>query len=447
MNKTFTALALTGTLALGGLAGYGLSHRSAPATAEAASPSTIQGTMVQALATPTTTKVPTYTDGHARTESEANTVQVVKARRDGLVYVSVTESNTASPQAQLRKKLQDQMPFGFTLPDDNSAQGDQQATGTGSGFFVNSNGDIITNNHVVEGASTITIRVHGDKKEYKAKVIARAPDFDLALIRAEGIPAGSIKPLPLGDSSKLDVGLKAIAMGAPFGLDFSVSEGIISSLERKAPVGSKEVEQSVIQTDAAINPGNSGGPLLNSAGEVIGVNTQILTGGIGQSAGVGFAIPVNTVKKLLPQLQVGTGNILKTPSLGIQFTDLSQLNAAQLGQYKLPSVGALVQKVYPNSPAANAGLKGGTASNLQLNSPSLGNQSSQNSQSSSPEILIGGDIITAIDGQKIEAGDDLRRSIIGKQFGDSVKLSIQRAGQSKEVTVKLTAFDFPAAQQ
>lgn len=132
------------------------------------------------------------------------------------------------------------------------------------------------------------------------------------------------------------MGLKAIAMGAPFGLDFSVSEGIISSLERQVPVGTKGVNQNVIQTDAAINPGNSGGPLLNSAGQVIGVNTQILTGGIGQSAGVGFAIPVNTVKKLLPELQAGKGTVIQTPSLGVGIGDVASLSAAARKQAKLP---------------------------------------------------------------------------------------------------------------
>ena len=128
------------------------------------------------------------------------------------------------------------------LPDGGSDGSGGQASGTGSGFFVSSGGDIITNNHVVEGASEITIRLHGSKQTYKAKGVARAPDFDLALIRAEGVPAQDINPLPLGDSERLDVGLKAIAMGAPFGLDFSVSEGIISSLERTVPVGTQAVQ-------------------------------------------------------------------------------------------------------------------------------------------------------------------------------------------------------------
>ncbi|GHF28121.1 S1-C subfamily serine protease [Deinococcus metalli] len=431
MNRPLSILALTGTLAVGAFAGFQVNEHIAAQNVTATTPAA-QGEMVPALAQSTPTSPATYDGGRARTESEANTVNVVKARQNGLVYISVTEGADSTPQAQLRQRLQQQLPFGFGTPDDGQPQ-----TGTGSGFFVNAQGDIITNNHVVEGASEITIRLHGSKTTYKAKVIARAPDFDLALIRAEGVPASAIQPIPLGDSDQLDVGLKAIAMGAPFNLDFSVSEGIISSLERTVPVGTKQVEQSVIQTDAAINPGNSGGPLLNSSGQVIGVNTQILTGGAGQSAGVGFAIPVNTVKKLLPQLQAGKGGVLQTPTLGIQFTDLSGLTSAQRTQAKLPASGALIQQVAPNSPAAAAGLKGGSNNALSVGAAS---------QDQPNAISTDGDIITAIDGQAISAGDDLRRAIIGKQIGDSVQLTVVRGGQTRTVTVDLKAFAFPAAQ-
>ncbi len=441
MKKNLSILALSGTLALGALVGYGINERSAAQNAPSVTAAqSAQGQMVQALATP---PVSTYDGGRARTESEANTVQVVKQRQGGLVYVSVTEGNPSSSQAQLRKRMQEQMPFGlpFGFGDGGNDGGlgtPRPQTGTGSGFFVNDNGDIVTNNHVVDGASEITIRVHGDKKEYKARVIARAPDFDLALIRPEGLPRNLIQPIPLGDSSQLDVGLKAVAMGAPFGLDFSVSEGIISSLERTAPVGMKGIEQSLIQTDAAINPGNSGGPLLNSSGEVIGVNTQILTGGAGQSAGVGFAIPVNTVKKLLPQLQAGKGGVIQTPSLGIQFTDVGALSDAQRKQAGLPENGALIQQVYPNSPAAAAGLRGSTQT---------AGQGADGPGAQNADIPTDGDVITAIDGQAITSRDDLPRTIIGKQIGDSVKLTVLRGGQTREVTVNLKAFSFPNAQQ
>nr|WP_246580268.1 trypsin-like peptidase domain-containing protein [Deinococcus aestuarii] len=427
-------LALTGTLALGAFAGFQVSERTN------AQSSTVPAAVTQ-TATPSSagTSSPVYDSGRARTESEANTVNVVKQRQDGLVYIGVTEGAGSGPQAELRQRLQDQ--FGPDIPGlpEGGPGGVQQ--GTGSGFFVNSQGDIITNNHVVEGASEITIRLHGSKQTYQARVIGRAPDFDLALIRAEGLPRNAVRPIPLGDSSRLDVGLKAIAMGAPFGLDFSVSEGIISSLERTVPVGTKGVSQSVIQTDAAINPGNSGGPLLNSAGQVIGVNTQILTGGSGQSAGVGFAIPVNTVKRLLSQLQAG--GELRTPTLGIGFTDLSALSQGERQRLNLPATGALVGQVYPGSPAARAGLRGSTQP--AATNPPQGFQG-QGAQAQ-PQIATGGDIITAVDGQPVTEGDDLRRAIIAKRIGDSVRLTVQRDGETREVTVELQAFEIPGAGQ
>ncbi|ACO45932.1 trypsin-like peptidase domain-containing protein [Deinococcus deserti] len=430
MKRPLPLLLLTGALALGSFVGYQANERqNSPAeTASVTSSTPVEEESIQGQMVPATNRPAAFNQARARTESEANTVQVVKDRQDGLVYISVTESSSGSEQAQLRQRLQEQ--FGLPeLPGGNGAR-----SGTGSGFFVSAAGDIITNNHVIEGASEITIRLHGNKKTYKAKVIARAPDFDLALIRAEGVPREDIQALPLGDSSRLDVGLKAIAMGAPFGLDFSVSEGIISSLERTVPVGTKQVNQQVIQTDAAINPGNSGGPLLNSAGEVIGVNTQILTGGIGQSAGVGFAIPINTVKKLLPQLQAGKGGVIRTPTLGIQFTDLSALSDEERKAYNLPASGALLQQVYPNSPAARAGLKGGSEA-----------ATVSDTGGGSAQIATDGDIITAVDGQAITEGDDLRRAVIGKQIGDRLTLTVRRGSKTREVTVQLQAFDFPQA--
>ncbi|CAM4022855.1 S1C family serine protease [Deinococcus marmoris] len=445
MKKNLSILALSGTLALGAFVGYGINERS---DAQTASPATAaqntQGKIVQTLATPP--QVPqtqTFGGSRARTESETNTVNVVKQRQGGLVYISVTEKadSSGSPEAQLRKRMQEQMPFGFPFGDgseDGSGGTPRPQTGTGSGFFVSAAGDIITNNHVVDGASEITIRVHGDKTEYKAKVIARAPDFDLALIRPEGLPKNLIQPIPLGDSSKLDVGLKAVAMGAPFGLDFSVSEGIISSLERTAPVGAQGIYQSLIQTDAAINPGNSGGPLLNSSGEVIGVNTQILTGGAGQSAGVGFAIPVNTVKKLLPQLQAGQGGVVQPPRMGIQFTDVSGLTDAQRATAGLPESGALIQEVVPGSPAANASLQAGSNGGIRLTNPATGQTTT---------VSTDGDLITAIDGQPITDDNSLQSAILGKSMGDSVKLTVVRGGQTREVTVNLGDVAFPEAQQ
>ncbi len=369
---------------------------------------------------------PSFNPSRARTENERNTVQVVQQAQSGVVYVSTESRGGAASSA-------DADPFAGT-PFQNMPglprqlqQGPQR--GTGSGFFIDAQGDILTNNHVVQGADTIKIRLFGSKTTYTAKVIGRAPDYDLALIRAQGVPANLIKPLALGDSSQLAVGLKAVAMGAPFDLDFSVTEGIISALNRKIEVGAKNVPQPVIQTDAAINPGNSGGPLLDSNGQVIGVNTQILTGGAEQNAGVGFAIPVNTVKALLPRLR--EGGQVKTPTLGIQFTDLSVLDAATAKKLRLPTQGALVSQVLPGSPAQKAGLKGGTNQQTVDGAP----------------FVTGGDIITAVGGQRITEASDLQEAVLDHVIGDSVTLTVQRDGKARTLTVKLFAYTAPTTGQ
>ena len=378
----------------------------------------------EAQTTPAAAQSTPFNPAHAKTENERNIVQVVQQAQSGVVYVSTESRGGQDGQAD---------PFAGTpfqnmpgLPG-QPQQGPQR--GTGSGFFVDAQGDILTNNHVVEGADTIKIRLFGSKTSYSAKVIGRAPDYDLALIRAQNVPAGLIRPLALGDSSGLAVGLKAVAMGAPFDLDFSVTEGIISALNRKIEVGAKNVPQPVIQTDAAINPGNSGGPLLDSAGQVIGVNTQILTGGAEQNAGVGFAIPVNTVKNLLPRLRAG-GQV-KTPTLGIQFTDLSVLDAATAKKLGLPTQGALVAQVLPGSPAQRAGLKGGSGQQTVDGAP----------------FVTGGDIITAVGGQPVTEASDLQEAVLDHAIGDSVTVTVRRNGQSRTLTVKLFAYSAPKSGQ
>ncbi|WP_425146386.1 S1C family serine protease [Deinococcus sp.] len=374
-----------------------------------------------------TTPVQPFDAKRAKTENERNTVDVVRAAQDGLVYVSVQSGGQASAQKTQGGQTTpnpfagtpfQNLPFGHNgLPGLQA----QPQRGTGSGFFVNARGDILTNYHVVEGADTITIRVHNHPETYSAKVIGTAPDYDLALIRADKLPAGLVKPIALGDSDGLEPGLKAIALGAPFDLDFSVTEGIISAVARKIPVGVRGVSQAVIQTDAAINPGNSGGPLLDSSGQVIGINTQILTGGSDQNAGVGFAIPVNVARSLLPRLEAGAK--ISTPRLGIRYTNLATLDPAALKALRLPTAGALVLGVEPGSPAEQAGLKAGKQTvTLQDGTP----------------LVLGGDIITGIDGKTLAQGTELQAAIFGRSVGDSVRLTVQRADQTLDLTVKLS---------
>ncbi|THF85326.1 PDZ domain-containing protein [Deinococcus sp. KSM4-11] len=376
----------------------------------------------------------------AKLQNEQNTIAVVARYEPGLVYIS-TETQVVS-----------QDPFGMMFGGDGSQT--QVQRGVGSGFFVNAAGDILTNYHVVAGesgteaAQKISVRVMGQQKSVPAKVIGLAPQYDLALIRPEGLNKALIKPIPLGNSDTLKVGQKAIAMGAPFGLDFSVTEGIVSSTARQIPIGfgganGQGITQKAIQTDAAINPGNSGGPLLDSGGRVIGINTQIISpgvqsGGVGQSAGVGFAIPINAAKNLLPRLQAAKGGMITAPRIGLGAgllvqgqgqtipVGLSALSPQGKAQLKLPESGLVIGDVTPGSPAARAGLKGGTTTQ----------------QFRGGQIALGGDVITAVDGSPVDGVEDLQAALIDKKQGDTVTLKVWRAGKTRDVKVTLDATSF-----
>jgi S1-C subfamily serine protease len=296
-------------------------------------------------------------------------------------------------------------PFGFPSQ--------QQGVSTGSGFVIDKKGDIVTNSHVVNGASEITVRL-GNGPQIKARLVGKDVSTDLALLRIDP-RATKLHPLPLGDSSKVRVGDPAVAIGNPFGFDRTVTSGIISALQRQIDAPNNFTIDNVIQTDAAINPGNSGGPLINSAGQVIGINSQIATGGNGEgNVGIGFAIPINTVKAAIPQLEKN-GKVLHA-YLGVSTAQLSPQDAQDLN---LPSdKGALVQQVNPGSPAAKAGLHAG------------------NTQTSSG-LVIGGDLIVKIDGKPITKPDDLVAAVSGHKPGDKVQVQFYRGGKLKTVTVTL----------
>lgn len=371
-------------------------------------------------------------------ENERNTMQIVQKYEPGLVFISTEQDVTT------------QDPFAWMYGGSDSQT--QVQRGVGSGFFVNRAGDILTNYHVVAGAAggaanRITIRVMGRSQSVTAKVIGMAPQYDLALIRPTGLDAKLIRPIPLGNSDALKAGQKTIAMGAPFGLDFSVSEGIVSSVARQIPIGfgagGQGITQKAIQTDAAINPGNSGGPLLDSAGNVIGINTQIYSpsgqsAGVAQSAGVGFAIPVNVAKNLLPRLQAAQGRMISAPQLGIvpgllaqtqrggMPVGVSALSAAARQQWQLPENGVLVGAVTPGLPAAKAGLRGGT----------------QERQFRGGQVTLGGDVIVAVNGRGVDGIEDLQAVLIDRKQGDSVTLKVWNAGKTRDVKVTLDATAF-----
>src|SRR6267142_3012415 len=259
---------------------------------------------------------------------EQNNIEVYKAASPGVVYIQST-----------------------TMQRDFFGMFSQPVEGAGSGSVIDEQGDILTNYHVIANAEKLTVSF-GSGKAYPAKVVGRDPDTDLAVIKLLETPKESLTVVPLGDSDKLIVGQKVLAIGNPFGLDRTLTTGVISGLQRPIRAQNNRQIEGAIQTDASINPGNSGGPLLDSRGRMIGINSQIESPS-GASAGVGFAIPVNIAKRIVPLL-IRDGEI-RRPKLGIAPRDVESLG----GQLRLPvSKGVLIVSVAPGGAAANAGLRG-----------------------------------------------------------------------------------------
>lgn len=281
--------------------------------------------------------------------------------------------------------------------------------GTGTGFVWDKEGHIVTNFHVVRGGNSFVITFHNDKKQYNAKVVGIAPNSDIAVLKVEKMPK-SLKPIDIGKSKDLQVGQMAMALGNPYGFDHSISKGIISALGRKIDgIGNFKIYD-MIQTDASINQGNSGGPLLNSSGEIIGVNTMIVSRS-GASAGLGFAVPIDTVKKIVPQL-IKHGKIIRP---GLRVGILSE----ELKESLVKTSGAALRYVDPEGPAGLAGLQG-------MSKDRFG------------RIYIG-DIITKVGDMDINTGDDLYHSIGKFKIGDKVNIEYLREGKKKNVTITLRA--------
>jgi len=283
--------------------------------------------------------------------------------------------------------------------------------GQGSGFVLDKSGHVLTNYHVVEGANRgIKVQL-SNKRSYSAKVVGTDKVHDLALLQ---IDAPGLEPVTLADSSSLSVGQKVYAIGNPFGLSGTMTRGIISSIRSIKNADGAPIEDA-IQTDAAINPGNSGGPLLNSRGEVIGINTMIASNGADQSSGIGFAIPINTAKAVLGDL-TRYGRV-KRPSLGIVSFAIGPDLAEQMGLAS--DYGVLIQRVIPGGAAERAGLHGGNEQAYVGNTP----------------IMLGGDLIVAIDGQQVADPQDISAIMDKHQAGDTVSVSILRG--RKQMTFKL----------
>jgi S1-C subfamily serine protease len=284
--------------------------------------------------------------------------------------------------------------------------------GTGSGFLWDDRGHVVTNFHVVQDADSATVTLGEDA--YPAKVVGYSRDQDLAVLRIDA-PREKLRPLPVGSSARLKVGQKVFAIGNPFGLDHSLTSGLVSALGRSMTSVSGVTIFDVIQTDAAINPGNSGGPLLDSAGRLVGVNTAIYSPS-GANAGIGFAVPADTVNRIVPEL-ITKGRVVR-PVLGVELAD-DRRDVAMAR--RLGVEGAIVARIVPGSGAAEAGLRG--------------------ARRGPAGRILSGDVIEAIDGKPVRGASDLLGRLGAYKAGDRVRLRISRDGERREVDVRLQAPD------
>lgn len=283
--------------------------------------------------------------------------------------------------------------------------------GQGSGFVIDKDGHILTNYHVIADARQVEVTMH-NRKKYKATVVGTDPSHDLAVIQ---IKAPDLVPSVLGDSRNLQVGQKVYAIGNPFGLSGTMTRGIVSSIRPVREPNGATIDEA-IQTDAAINPGNSGGPLMNWHGEVIGINTMILSS-VNQNAGIGFAIPINTAKAVLNDLM--TLGRVRRPALGVRTIPITPELAAEIGL--AADYGLLIVQVTPGGSADQAGLRGGTERAYLGNIP----------------IMLGGDLIVAIDGEKVQDEQDLAQLMNNHRAGDSVRVTIYRGKKKMDVQIPL----------
>ena len=283
--------------------------------------------------------------------------------------------------------------------------------GQGTGFIIDKAGHILTNYHVIADAREVWVTLH-NRKKYRATIVGTDRAHDLAIVQ---IKATDLVPMTLGDSTNLQVGQKVYAIGNPFGLSGTLTRGIVSSIRQVEEPDGMVIEEA-IQTDAAINPGNSGGPLLNWHGEVIGINTMIASN-VGQSAGIGFAIPINTAKAVLNDL-VTIGRV-RRPALGVRTIPIGGELATEMN---LPAdYGLLIVQAIPGGAAARAGLRGGSERAYLGNIP----------------IMIGGDLIIAVDGKRIDSQQDLAQVMNNHRAGDTVNVTIFRNKKKMDVSVVL----------
>ncbi len=382
---------------------------------------------------------------------EQNTIDVVERVGPSVVAVNVEAQGepVTSPGTPFGDIPEDQIPpqlrdFFRQFQDQQQGQGQtpQPQEGSGSGFVIDDAGRMITNYHVVRAAlqegsvnltegSSVSVTFPGNDEEYPARVVGANALYDLALLELEdsaNLPQNAA-PIPIANSDNVAVGQKAIAIGNPFSLDFTVTTGVVSAISRNAPsVG--QVNVPYVQTDAAINPGNSGGPLLNSNGELIGINTSILSGGGGfvgtpGNIGIGFAVPSNLLQSSLARLEEGGFVDLQSRArLGIQILGISDLPEQVRNNLDLPENGVIVQRVEPGGAAAEAGLQGSETAGFEV-------------MVQGQPVAVGGDVITAVNGTSVEDSAELQDAVLSQQAGDTVTLTVVRDGQEQQIDVTL----------
>jgi S1-C subfamily serine protease len=345
------------------------------------------GYAVLANDSPTAVRQVTVSEGQPAAAASALSVnEIYKRANRGVVEIAVTTSSNS--------------PFG------------EQQRGQGSGFVYDTQGHIVTNEHVVDGASAISV-TFWNGAVYKARLVGTDPSTDLAVIDVDA-PSSLLHPVTVGDSSKLEVGDGVVAIGSPYGLEETVTSGIVSALHRQMESPNGFTINDSIQTDAAINHGNSGGPLLNSQGQVVGINAQIKSDS-GGSDGVGFAIPSNTVKTIVSQL-LDSGKV-EHAFLGIGLQTIPASVADQLDLVE----GVEVTEVRDNTPASRAGLR----------------QATDTRNVDGQQYATGGDVIVEVDGRTVRTAEDLQRAIDAKKPGDTIELTYSRSGKEHTVDVKL----------
>jgi S1-C subfamily serine protease len=289
-----------------------------------------------------------------------------------------------------------------------------QGTATGSGFVVDTDGTILTNAHVVDGADAVTVSFEEGGESIDAEVKGVDPDIDLAVLKIDPSQVEGLRAIPLGDSGQAEVGDPVVAIGNPLGFQRTVTTGIVSALGRQIDAPSGFSISNVIQTDASINPGNSGGPLLDAQGRVIGINSQIATGGGQGSVGIGFAVPVNIAKQSLPELRAGKE--IERAYLGVQ---MAAVNEELRQELDLPvSEGALITDAVEDGPADDSGLRGG---GTELSGAPSGD----------------GDVIVAIDGKRVTDPDGVAAAVANKKPGDKIEVEVRRGDETRTFAVTL----------